>query len=76
MQEGRPKPIDILLAKILKDFDHINILLAKILEDFDHIDILDKPDYMVFKGLTVRETKQLRDEIEMHFNWDTIHVHF
>ncbi|KAJ4746211.1 Cactin [Rhynchospora pubera] len=56
LQEGRTKPIDVLLK---------NLNFA---EDFD-IE-LDEP-YMVFKGLTVKEMEELREDIKMHLDLDT-----
>uniref|UniRef100_A0A1D1YC09 Splicing factor Cactin n=1 Tax=Anthurium amnicola TaxID=1678845 RepID=A0A1D1YC09_9ARAE len=55
LREGRTKPIDILS----KNLNHS--------EDFD-IEI-NEP-YMVFKGLTVKEMEELRDDIRMHLDLD------
>ncbi|KAF3324430.1 cactin [Carex littledalei] len=56
LQEGRTKPIDVLLK---------NLNFA---EEFD-IE-LDEP-YTVFKGLTVKEMEELREDIKMHLDLDT-----
>ncbi|GAB2300639.1 hypothetical protein Dimus_034674 [Dionaea muscipula] len=53
--EGRTKPIDV---------------LTKYLDESDEFDVeLDEP-YMVFKGLTVKEMEELRDDIKLHLDLD------
>ncbi|KAJ3670132.1 hypothetical protein LUZ60_010456 [Juncus effusus] len=56
LREGRTKPIDVLLKNL--NFN----------EEFD-IE-LDEP-YLVFKGLTVKEMEDLRDDIKLHLDLDT-----
>ncbi|KDP29219.1 hypothetical protein JCGZ_16608 [Jatropha curcas] len=53
--EGRVKPIDILSK-------HLNVS--------DDLDIEINEPYMVFKGLTVKEMEELRDDIKMHLDMD------
>ncbi|KAK4272798.1 hypothetical protein QN277_021304 [Acacia crassicarpa] len=53
--EGRAKPIDI---------------LTKHLSGSDDLDIEINEPYMVFKGLTVKEMEELRDDIKMHLDLD------
>ncbi|XP_028789932.1 cactin [Neltuma alba] len=53
--EGRAKPIDI---------------LTKQLSGSDDLDIEINEPYMVFKGLTVKEMEELRDDIKMHLDLD------
>lgn len=55
LREGRVKPIDI---------------LAKNLDCADDFDIEINEPYMVFKGLTVREMEELRDDIKMYLDMD------
>ncbi|XP_022144570.1 cactin [Momordica charantia] len=55
VRDGRSKPIDI-LSKQLNGSD-----------DFDIV--IDEP-YTVFKGLTVKEMEELRDDIKMHLDMD------
>ncbi|KAL6894268.1 hypothetical protein ACP4OV_008366 [Aristida adscensionis] len=55
LREGRTKPIDVLLKNL--NFS----------EDFDVE--LNEP-YLVFKGLTVKEMEELRDDIKMHLDLD------
>lgn len=55
LREGRLKPIDI-LSNLLNGSD-----------DFD-MDISEP--YMVFKGLTVKEMEELRDDLKMHLDMD------
>ncbi|KAI9122155.1 hypothetical protein K1719_006844 [Acacia pycnantha] len=56
--EGRAKPIDI---------------LTKHLSGSDDLDIEINEPYMVFKGLTVKEMEELRDDIKMHLDLDRRH---
>ncbi|KAK4743244.1 hypothetical protein SAY87_001245 [Trapa incisa] len=56
LREGRAKPIDI---------------LTKHLHGSEDLDIELNEPYMVFKGLTVREMEELRDDIKMHLDLDT-----
>ncbi|KAI9083587.1 hypothetical protein K1719_034529 [Acacia pycnantha] len=53
--EGRAKPIDV---------------LTKHLSGSDDLDIEINEPYMVFKGLTVKEMEELRDDIKMHLDLD------
>lgn len=53
--EGRTKPIDV-LTKYLDDSDEFNVELNE--------------PYMVFKGLTVKEMEELRDDIKLHLDLD------
>ncbi|KAK9280254.1 hypothetical protein L1049_013942 [Liquidambar formosana] len=55
VREGRIKPIDI---------------LSKHLNGSDDFDIEINEPYMVFKGLTVKEVEELRDDIKMHLDLD------
>ncbi|XP_054794763.1 splicing factor Cactin-like isoform X1 [Prosopis cineraria] len=55
LREGRAKPIDI---------------LTKHLSGSDDLDIEINEPYMVFKGLTVKEMEELRDDIKMHLDLD------
>lgn len=55
LREGRIKPIDV---------------LSKHLNGSDDFDIEINEPYMVFKGLTVKEMKELRDDIKMHLDLD------
>ncbi|OAY42808.1 cactin [Manihot esculenta] len=55
LQEGRMKPIDVLSK-------HLNVS--------DDLDIEINEPYMVFKGLTVKEMEELRDDIKMHLDMD------
>ncbi|KAL5545984.1 hypothetical protein UlMin_005671 [Ulmus minor] len=55
LREGRMKPIDI---------------LSKQLNGSDDFDIEVNEPYMVFKGLTVKEMEELRDDIKMHLDLD------
>ncbi|GLT58965.1 hypothetical protein SLA2020_318180 [Shorea laevis] len=55
LREGRIKPIDI---------------LSKQLDGSDDMDIELNEPYMVFKGLTVKEMEELRDDIKMHLDLD------
>ncbi|XP_057983115.1 splicing factor Cactin [Malania oleifera] len=55
LREGRVKPIDI---------------LSKHLNGSDDFDIEINEPYMVFKGLTVKEMEELRDDIKMHLDLD------
>ncbi|AES60667.1 putative cactin, central domain-containing protein [Medicago truncatula] len=55
LREGRAKPIDI---------------LTKHLDGSDDLDIEINEPYMVFKGLTVNEMEELRDDIKMHLDFD------
>ncbi|GFS45690.1 cactus-binding carboxy-terminal, cactin [Actinidia rufa] len=55
VREGRTKPIDI---------------LSKQLNPSDDFDIEINEPYMVFKGLTVREMEELREDIKMHLDLD------
>ncbi|XP_038702255.1 cactin-like isoform X2 [Tripterygium wilfordii] len=53
LREGRTKPIDV---------------LSKQLNGSDDLDIEINEPYMVFKGLTVKEMEELRDDIKMHLD--------
>ncbi|PKA54344.1 hypothetical protein AXF42_Ash000177 [Apostasia shenzhenica] len=55
LREGRVKPIDV---------------LAKNLNCSDDFDIEINEPYMVFKGLTVKEMEELRDDIKMYLDMD------
>ncbi|XP_062166684.1 splicing factor Cactin [Alnus glutinosa] len=55
LREGRTKPIDV---------------LYKQLNGSDDFDIEINEPYMVFKGLTVKEMEELRDDIKMHLDLD------
>ncbi|XP_075638708.1 splicing factor Cactin [Castanea sativa] len=55
LREGRIKPIDI---------------LSKHLNGSDDFDIEINEPYIVFKGLTVKEMEELRDDIKMHLDLD------
>ncbi|KAK7826633.1 splicing factor Cactin [Quercus suber] len=55
LREGRIKPIDI---------------LSKNLNGSDDFDIEINEPYIVFKGLTVKEMEELRDDIKMHLDLD------
>ncbi|XP_062003857.1 splicing factor Cactin [Rosa rugosa] len=55
LREGRIKPIDV---------------LSKHLDGSDDLDIEINEPYMVFKGLTVKEMEELRDDIKMHLDLD------
>ncbi|XP_059665282.1 splicing factor Cactin [Cornus florida] len=55
LREGRTRPIDI---------------LSKQLDPSDDFDIEINEPYMVFKGLTVKEMEELRDDIKMHLDLD------
>ncbi|KAH7855109.1 hypothetical protein Vadar_021339 [Vaccinium darrowii] len=55
LREGRTKPIDV---------------LSKQLNPSDDFDIEINEPYMVFKGLTVREMEELREDIKMHLDLD------
>ncbi|GKV10194.1 hypothetical protein SLEP1_g21599 [Rubroshorea leprosula] len=55
LREGRIKPIDV---------------LSKQLDGSDDMDIELNEPYMVFKGLTVKEMEELRDDIKMHLDLD------
>ncbi|XP_020227427.1 cactin isoform X2 [Cajanus cajan] len=55
LREGRARPIDI---------------LTKHLNGSDDLDIEINEPYMVFKGLTVKEMEELRDDIKMHLDLD------
>ncbi|XAR64599.1 hypothetical protein NMG60_11008340 [Bertholletia excelsa] len=55
LREGRSKAIDI---------------LSKQLDPSDDFDIEINEPYMVFKGLTVREMEELREDIKMHLDLD------
>ncbi|KAF5737506.1 cactin isoform X2 [Tripterygium wilfordii] len=55
LREGRTKPIDV---------------LSKQLNGSDDFDIEINEPYMVFKGLTVKEMEELRDDIKMHLDLD------
>ncbi|EER93274.1 cactin [Sorghum bicolor] len=55
LREGRTKPIDVLL---------------KNLSFSDEFDIELNEPYLVFKGLTVKEMEELRDDIKMHLDLD------
>ncbi|GMH09883.1 hypothetical protein Nepgr_011724 [Nepenthes gracilis] len=55
LQEGRMKPIDI---------------LTKYLDDSGEFDVELNEPYMVFKGLTVKEMEEVRDDIKLHLDLD------
>ncbi|XP_027349520.1 cactin-like [Abrus precatorius] len=55
LREGRARPIDV---------------LTKHLNGSDDLDIEINEPYMVFKGLTVKEMNELRDDIKMHLDLD------
>ncbi|KAG4928369.1 hypothetical protein JHK85_054855 [Glycine max] len=55
LREGRARPIDV---------------LTKHLNGSDDLDIEINEPYMVFKGLTVNEMSELRDDIKMHLDLD------
>ncbi|KAK7378719.1 hypothetical protein VNO80_04166 [Phaseolus coccineus] len=55
LREGRARPIDV---------------LTKHLSGSDDLDIEINEPYMVFKGLTVNEMTELRDDIKMHLDLD------
>ncbi|GMY25063.1 isoform 2 of cactin [Fagus crenata] len=55
LREGRIKPIDV---------------LSKHLNGSDDFDIEINEPYIVFKGLTVKEMEELRDDIKMHLDLD------
>uniref|UniRef100_A0A7N0TPB1 Splicing factor Cactin n=2 Tax=Kalanchoe fedtschenkoi TaxID=63787 RepID=A0A7N0TPB1_KALFE len=55
LREGRTKPIDV---------------LTKNLNPSDDMDIEINEPYMVFRGLTVKEMEELRDDIKMHLDLD------
>ncbi|KAI5319202.1 hypothetical protein L3X38_038910 [Prunus dulcis] len=55
LREGRIKPIDV---------------LSKHLNGSDEFDIEINEPYMVFKGLSVKEMEELRDDIKMHLDLD------
>ncbi|KAH9737247.1 Cactin [Citrus sinensis] len=55
LREGRLKPIDV---------------LCKHLSGSDDLDIEINEPYMVFKGLTVKEMEELRDDIKMYLDLD------
>ncbi|KAK1643361.1 hypothetical protein QYE76_061166 [Lolium multiflorum] len=55
LREGRTKPIDVLLK---------NLNFA------DEFDVELNEPYLVFKGLTVKEMEELRDDIKMHLDLD------
>ncbi|KAJ8754214.1 hypothetical protein K2173_002114 [Erythroxylum novogranatense] len=55
LREGRVKPIDVLSK-------HLNVS--------DDLDIEINEPYMVFKGLTVKEMEELRDDIKLHLDMD------
>ncbi|KAK2364253.1 cactin [Trifolium repens] len=55
LREGRARPIDV---------------LTKHLNGSDDLDIEINEPYMVFKGLTVKEMSELRDDIKMHLDLD------
>ncbi|XP_027938055.1 cactin-like isoform X2 [Vigna unguiculata] len=64
LREGRARPIDV---------------LTKHLNGSDDLDIEINEPYMVFKGLTVNEMNELRDDIKMHLDLDRAtptHVEF
>ncbi|KAI5395786.1 cactin [Lathyrus oleraceus] len=54
LREGRAKPIDVLTKHL----------------DGDDLDIEINEPYTVFKGLTVNEMEELRDDIKMHLDLD------
>ncbi|KAE9590037.1 hypothetical protein Lal_00037598 [Lupinus albus] len=55
LREGRARPIDV---------------LTKQLDGSNDWDIELNEPYMVFKGLTAKETEELRDDIKMHLDLD------
>ncbi|KAG9445930.1 hypothetical protein H6P81_012058 [Aristolochia fimbriata] len=55
LRDGRVKPIDV---------------LSKNLNGSDEFDIEINEPYMVFKGLTVKEMEELREDIKMHLELD------
>ncbi|XP_050227714.1 splicing factor Cactin-like [Mercurialis annua] len=55
LREGRTKPIDI---------------LSKHLNASDDMDIEINEPFVIFKGLTVKEIEELRDDIKMHLDMD------
>ncbi|OIW11319.1 hypothetical protein TanjilG_20468 [Lupinus angustifolius] len=55
LREGRARPIDV---------------LTKQLNGSDDLDIEINEPYLVFKGLTVKEMDELRDDIKMHLDLD------
>uniref|UniRef100_A0A9I9CW45 Splicing factor Cactin n=1 Tax=Cucumis melo TaxID=3656 RepID=A0A9I9CW45_CUCME len=55
VRDGRSKPIDV---------------LSKQLNGSDDFDIVINEPYTVFKGLTVKEMEELRDDIKMHLDMD------
>ncbi|CAL9779282.1 unnamed protein product [Musa acuminata subsp. burmannicoides] len=55
LREGRSRPIDV---------------LTKNLSGSEEFDIELNEPYMVFKGLTVKEMEELRDDIKMHLDLD------
>ncbi|XP_058739129.1 splicing factor Cactin-like isoform X1 [Vicia villosa] len=55
LREGRARPIDV---------------LTKHLNGSDDLDIEINEPYLVFKGLTVKEMSELRDDIKMHLDLD------
>ncbi|KAH9735289.1 Cactin [Citrus sinensis] len=55
LREGRVKPIDV---------------LCKHLSDSDDLDIEINEPYMAFKGLTVKDMEELRDDIKMYLDLD------
>lgn len=64
LREGRTKPIDV---------------LSKHLNGSNDFDVEINEPYMVFKGLTVKEMEELRDDIKMHLDLDratTTHIEF
>ncbi|XP_042421272.1 cactin-like [Zingiber officinale] len=64
LREGRARPID-MLTKTLNSSEEF---------DFD----LNEP-YIVFKGLTVKDLEELREDIKMHLDLDTttpIHIRY
>ncbi|TXG58385.1 hypothetical protein EZV62_016214 [Acer yangbiense] len=55
LREGRIKPIDV---------------LCKHLNGSDDLDIITNEPYTVFRGLTVKEMEELRDDIKMYLDLD------
>ncbi|KAJ0245155.1 Cactin [Hirschfeldia incana] len=55
LREGRPKPIDV---------------LCKHLDGSDDMDIEHSEPYRVFKGLSVKDMEELRDDIKMYLDLD------
>ncbi|GAB4833521.1 hypothetical protein Ancab_031765 [Ancistrocladus abbreviatus] len=55
LQEGRMKPIDV---------------LTKYLDDSDDFDVELNEPYAVFRGLTVKEMEELREDIKLHLDLD------